>query len=73
MDSPDPKYERFRQIAMLTGIPMVLLSGPVVGYFIGFFLDSQFDTPPWCMIFFTVMGAIAGVREMIRLIKRTSQ
>ncbi len=72
MDGPDPKYERFRQVALLTGIPMVLLSGLVVGYFIGNFLDQQFNTAPWCMIFFTLMGAIAGVREMIRLIKRTS-
>jgi F0F1-type ATP synthase assembly protein I len=70
---PDPKYDWFRQVALLTGIPLVLMAGPLCGYFIGHYADIFLNTDPWLMIFFTVMGAIAGVREMIRLIKRASE
>ncbi len=69
----DPKYDWFRQVALLTGIPMVLMLGPVCGYLIGHYADVFFQTDPYLMIFFTIMGGIAGVREMIGLLKRTSK
>jgi F0F1-type ATP synthase assembly protein I len=60
-------------VALLTGIPMVLMLGPVCGYLIGHYADVFFQTDPYLMIFFTIMGGIAGVREMIGLLKRTSK
>ncbi len=71
--TPDPKYDRLRQIALLTAIPMVLMTGPACGYFMGHFIDQYFKTDPWFMILFVVIGGIAGVREMIRLIARTNK
>ncbi len=68
----DPKYEGFRQAALLTSIPMVLLAGPVIGYFIGDFLDRFFFTSPWLMGIMTVVGGFSGVRQTILLIKRVS-
>lgn len=73
MNGPDPKYDWFRQVALLTGIPMVLMLGPVVGYLIGHYADIFFKTDPWLMIFFTMMGGIAGVREMISMIRKASK
>lgn len=69
----DHKYDWFRQVALLTGIPMVLMLGPVCGYLIGHYADIFFKTDPWLMVFFSIMGGIAGVREMIRLIGRANK
>jgi F0F1-type ATP synthase assembly protein I len=72
LEGPDPKYDWFRQTALLTGIPLVLMLGPACGYFIGHYADLFFNTDPWLMVVFTVMGGVSGVREMIRLIKRAN-
>jgi len=66
----DPKYEGWRQVALLTAIPMVLMGGPVIGYLIGDYLDRFFLTSPWLMVVFVAMGAVSGVRQMMILIKR---
>jgi F0F1-type ATP synthase assembly protein I len=72
MNGPDPKYDGWRQVALLTSIPMILLFGPLVGYFIGDFLDQLFGTSPWLMIIFTAMGSLSGVKQTITLIKRAT-
>jgi len=37
---------------------------------IGFILDNLFDTKPWLIILFFVIGAIAGMLNIIRTAKR---
>ncbi len=66
----DPNYEGWRQVALLTSIPMVLMAGPIIGYWMGDFLDRLFETSPWLMGVMTIMGGIASVRQTILLIKR---
>jgi len=77
MGVPDPKYDKkydwFRQVGLLTGIPMVLMLGPICGYLIGHYVDIFFKIAPWGMVFFTIMGGIAGVREMIGLIQKANK
>jgi F0F1-type ATP synthase assembly protein I len=62
-----------RQIALLTSIPLALMTGPACGYFIGNYIDQKFQTDPWAMVSLTIIGGIAGVREMIGLIRRTTR
>ena len=64
------KYRLFRHVGLLTTIPVVLLSGPVVGYLIGDYLDKRWGTEPWLMIFFLIIGFIASVRQTIAVITR---
>ena len=64
---------RFRQLALLTTIPMTLLAGPVVGFFLGDFLDRRWGTPPWLMVFFSIVGGISSVRETLHLIQRATK
>lgn len=73
MDRPNGKYEGWRQLALLTTIPVVLVAGPVVGYLIGSFLDQRFGTSPWLMFFFTFMGVISGIKQTIALIKKADR
>ncbi len=63
------KYQRWRQVGLLTAVPMILAAGPLVGFFIGDWLDKKFHTAPWLMLVFLIFGFIAGVKETISLIK----
>ncbi len=42
----------------------------VVGLAIGAYLDQQFHTEPWQMIFWLICGSAAGGRALYRLAKR---
>jgi F0F1-type ATP synthase assembly protein I len=47
-----------------------MVSGPVVGYFLGDWLDGQLDTKPYLMIILSVLGLVASIKETIKIIKR---
>ena len=38
-----------------------------VGTIIGFILDNWFDTKPWFIIIFFLIGVIAGILNVIRV------
>ena len=64
-----PYYSQVKQLAILTTIPIILLVGPVVGYFAGSWLDRQFQIYPWLTIVFVSLGFLAAGREVARLLK----
>ena len=47
-----------------------LVVSVVVGATIGFILDSWFDTKPLLIICFFVIGAIAGIKNVIKVAKK---
>ena len=47
-----------------------LVAAVVVGTTLGFILDNWFDTKPWLTICFFIMGATAGILNVIRSAKR---
>lgn len=63
----------YRQLGILTTIPIILAVGPIVGYFIGSFLDKKLHTQPYLMIVFIVFGFVAAGRGVYDLVKRASQ
>jgi len=66
----DEKYSLIRRAGLLTAIPLILAMSPVIGFFMGDFLDSKLGTGPYLMIVFVVLGFVAGAREVYRLVKR---
>lgn len=48
-----------------------LIVGLGVGWFIGRSLDGVFDTAPWLMITFLMLGFAAGMLNVIRAAQRT--
>jgi ATP synthase protein I len=70
---PDNKYSTYRQIGILTTIPFLLAVGPILGYYIGDFLDKRLNTTPYLMILFIVMGFIASGKGVYDLIKKAGQ
>jgi len=66
----DQKYSKMRRASLLTAIPLVLAIAPVIGFFMGDFLDDRLGTEPYLMIVFVVLGFIAGAREVHKLVKK---
>ncbi len=66
------KFKLARQLGIAVTIPMTLLAGPLVGWFIGSWLDKWFGTKPWLLVILLVLGTVAGVRQTIHMIKEIS-
>jgi ATP synthase protein I len=67
---PSDKYKRFRQLGLLTTIPMILAAAPLVGYYLGRWLDRRFRTDPVLSLIMLGVGLAAGVRETILILKK---
>jgi ATP synthase protein I len=63
------KVSGWRQIGLLSSIPFILALAPIVGYFLGKYLDQKFRTQPWLSLVLLGLGFVAGVRETIKIIK----
>jgi len=70
---PDEKYSTYRQIGILTTIPILLAVGPILGYYIGDFLDKRLNTTPYLMILLIVLGFVASGKGVYDLIKKAGQ
>ena len=67
----DPETLRYFRLASLaTLIPMLLLVSPIIGYFLGDFIDGLAGTDPYGGLLFLALGMIAGVRQTYLIIKR---
>lgn len=67
------KVSGWRQVGLLTSIPFILALAPIVGYFLGKYLDQKFRTQPWLSLVLLGLGFVAGVRETIKIIKMSQQ
>jgi ATP synthase protein I len=70
VSDPSDKYKRFRQLGLLTTIPMILAAAPLVGYYLGRWLDRRFRTDPVLSLIMLGVGLAAGVRETILILKK---
>ena len=77
---PDDKKKRrrespsnIRQLGILGTIPIILVVAPLVGFFIGRWLDDRLGTKPYLLIVFLIFGFVAAGKEIQRLIKRAEE
>lgn len=63
-------YRTLRQVGIFTAIPMILVAGPLVGFFLGRLLDAQLHSAPWGLVGAILLGLAASVRETIRMIRQ---
>ena len=63
------QFLRIRQIGALTSIPIILALGPLIGYFMGHWIDLKAGTTPVGTAILIALGFAAAVRETIRLIR----
>ena len=54
-------------------IPMALVAGPLVGFLIGNWIDGKWNLDPWGKTVFSILGFVASVRQVVRLIKTATE
>ena len=70
-ENKEDKYSLYKQIAILTTIPIILAVGPILGYFLGNYLDKKFNTSPYLMIALIIFGFVASGRQVYSLVVRS--
>ena len=70
-DKKENKYSSYKQVAILTTLPIILAVGPILGYFIGNYLDQKLHTAPYLMILFIFFGFVASGRQVYKLVIRS--
>ncbi len=66
-------WKEFRQLGVMTTIPIILLIGPAVGFFLGGWIDRKSHTYPWFTIILIALGFVASGREVMRLVRETAK
>ena len=66
-------FSQVKQLGVLTTVPIILLAGPAVGYFIGSWIDRKTQLYPWFTIVFILCGFAAAAREVYRLLRQVAR
>ncbi len=67
------RYRYIRLAAALGTVPFMLGVGPLVGYFIGRWLDRRLHTDPWMQFVFLGLGLAATVRYIVRVVRQVQK
>ena len=65
-----PPFRGLRSAGLLLAIPMLLIVSPLVGFFVGSWLDRRFGISPWLTILGLILGFVAGARETVQIYRR---
>jgi F0F1-type ATP synthase assembly protein I len=64
------KGSSLRSAGMLLAIPTLLIVAPLVGGWIGSWLDRRFKSSPWLLILGLILGFVAAGRETFQIYRR---
>lgn len=71
---PGSKQDRdYRQISLLAAVPALLLAAPLVGFFLGQWLDEKFGTDPYLMTVGVLLGLGSAGVEIYQLAKKSAK
>ncbi len=70
-EKKENKYSSYKQVALLTTIPIVLAVGPILGILLGNYLDNKLNTSPYLTILFFIFGCVASGRQVYKLVIRS--
>ncbi len=62
-------FVRARQVGILTAVPIILVLGPLIGFFAGSWIDRKFGSHPVGTLVLIGLGFAASVREIVRMIR----
>jgi ATP synthase protein I len=60
----------FKNFLQASTVGLNLVLSTFIGLAIGYGLDSLFGTTPWLLIIFTILGIVAGFRELVRMARK---
>jgi ATP synthase protein I len=64
------KYSGYRQVAIATTIPIILVVAPLLGYYLGVWVDKKLGTGKIFMIVGLALGFGAAAKEIYDMIKK---
>ncbi len=73
---PDKKRDdqtNYRQVSLLALVPTILIAAPLIGFFIGQWLDKKFDTEPILMTIGVFLGFGSAGIEIYKLVKKSQK
>ena len=70
MIMPRPEPAKFRKLAELSSLGLMLPSSIAVGLFFGYVLDKWLRTEPWLLIIFTLLGVVSGLLSLCRGLRK---
>ena len=72
-EKKENKYSSYKQVAILTTLPIILAAGPILGILLGNYLDKKLNTSPYLVILFLIFGCVASGRQVYKMIIRSMQ
>lgn len=72
-EDKDKKSSQVRQIGLLGTIPILMAVGPLVGFFIGTWIDDWLDTKPWFTALFLILGFVAAGKEIYNIVRKVNK
>ncbi|MBF0102112.1 MAG: AtpZ/AtpI family protein [Desulfobacterales bacterium] len=63
---------QLKELAYFSSIGLSFVISIFLGLFFGRYLDNVFNTHPWLMFLFLMLGIAAGFRNIFLAIKKTS-
>jgi ATP synthase protein I len=72
-EDKDKKSSYVRQIGLLGSIPMLMAVGPLVGYFVGEWIDDWLGTAPWFTTIFLILGFVAAGKEIYNIVRKVNK
>lgn len=69
----EEKKDYLRWLGVLSTVGINIVATTVVGFLIGYWLDSLLGTKPWLMIVFLILGIIAGFRNLFYILRRVTK
>jgi hypothetical protein len=64
------RRKQFRDIGIYTAIPMMMVIGPALGYFLGHLAEKRWGHEPWLSAGGAFFGLAAAVRQIWLLLKQ---
>ena len=72
-EDKDKKSSYIRQAGLLGSIPILMAVGPLVGYFIGSWIDDWLGTRPWFIAVFLILGFVAAGKEIYNIVRKVNK
>jgi len=63
-------YSRIKIAGMLSFVPVILASGPFLGYISGDYLVKKFKLPAYLTIILIALGFLSSIIEVVKIIRR---
>jgi ATP synthase protein I len=72
MTDETPSEPKWRRVAELSSLGLMLPSSIAVGLFFGYQLDKLLNTHPWMLLIFLLLGIASGFISLFRGIRKFS-